>query len=78
VACLAQTLFALNEQYWMNEKGAVALAAGFPIAPENFKERVAQAFDRLEASPGRIDAAIGILEEIMEECRPWVEAKKPA
>jgi hypothetical protein len=30
VACLAQTLFAINEQCWMNEKGAVALVAGFP------------------------------------------------
>jgi hypothetical protein len=30
VACLMQTLFALNSQYLMNEKGAVALAAGFP------------------------------------------------
>ncbi len=31
VACLAQTLFAVNEQYWMNEKGAINDSSGFRI-----------------------------------------------
>jgi len=73
VICLSQTLFALNEQYWMNEKGAVALAAGFPIAPTNLKERVAQAFEQLNHAPLAIEATIGVLEDLMEECRLWVE-----
>jgi hypothetical protein len=79
VACLAQTLFALNEQYWMNEKGAVALAAGFSLAPVNFQERVAHAFDLLNHEPQAIAAALAILEELMEECRPWMEtqSKRP-
>jgi hypothetical protein len=59
----------------MNEKGAVALVSGFAIAPPDFKERVAQAFDQLNHMPMMIEVAIEILEDLMEECRPWVEAK---
>lgn len=41
VACLCQTLFAVNGKYLLNEKGAVAAAAGFDRAPEDFAARVA-------------------------------------
>lgn len=40
VACLTQTLFALNERYCMNEKGATLAAAGFPICPPGWLEQV--------------------------------------
>lgn len=72
VACLAQTLFALNEQYYMNEKGAVALAAGFPMAPARFAERVALAFTQLEGSAPALSAGIETLELLAAECAPWV------
>ncbi len=48
----------------------VALAAGFPLAPKDLKDRVAQAFDQLNHTPMMIEAAIEILEDLMEECRP--------
>lgn len=73
VACLAQVLFALNEQYWMNEKGAVALAAGFPIAPAQLNERVEQVFAQLNGSPGGIAAAIDTLEALEDECGKLVQ-----
>jgi len=69
VACLCQTLFAINEQYWMNEKGAVAIAAGLKIAPSNLRERVEAAFTHLNASAEGIEAAIHILEELLDECK---------
>ncbi len=47
VSCLMQALFALNECYWMNEKGAVALADTFPLAPTRLAERIDEAFERL-------------------------------
>ena len=67
VACLLQTLFALNETYWMNEKGAVALAATFQRVPANFQPRVGQAFSALAADPASITAAIRQLATLVDE-----------
>jgi len=69
VACLTHTLFALNEQYWMNEKGAVALAATFSQCPNRFDERVAAAFRQLDAQPAAIVGAIDLLNELVQEVR---------
>jgi predicted nucleotidyltransferase len=44
VACLCQTLFALNGVYLLNEKGAVAAAGGFALTPRDFAARVASVF----------------------------------
>jgi predicted nucleotidyltransferase len=42
VACLCQTLFALNRTYLLNEKGAVAAIERLPRRPPNFATRVRQ------------------------------------
>lgn len=73
VACLMQVLFAINEQYLMNEKGAVALADGFKLAPANLKARVASAFEQLNESPHGIETAIHLLQEILDECKDFIE-----
>lgn len=73
VMCLMQVLFALNEQYWMNEKGAVGIASGFQFSPAQLNERVAHAFTQLNSSAEGISAAIETLEELREECIPWIE-----
>src|SRR5581483_7195400 len=39
-AVMVQTLFALNERYCINEKGAALQVEGFPIHPERFYERI--------------------------------------
>lgn len=67
IACLTHTLFALNEQYWMNEKGAVTLAATFGRCPEQFKERVDTAFRQLDATAQAISAAIDTLDQLVHE-----------
>ncbi|MBI5296920.1 MAG: nucleotidyltransferase domain-containing protein [Chloroflexi bacterium] len=72
VACLLQTLFAVNEQYWMNEKGAVALAADFQYAPANLKERVEWTFEQLSGAGPSISEALHTLGELVEDCRKWV------
>jgi predicted nucleotidyltransferase len=74
VVCLAQTLFAVNRQYWMNEKGAIAMAASFPIGPKDLNGRVETAFDQLDHSPQGIGNAIAALQELVEECAPLVAA----
>ena len=60
VACLTQVLFALNECYCMNEKGAVAVAASLPLAPERFEHKVALLFDGSRAP----DRAAALVEEV--------------
>jgi predicted nucleotidyltransferase len=67
VSCLMQTLFAFNEQYWMNEKGAVALAATFPHVPARVAERISGAFTALSAHADGLLVAIQALEDLVEE-----------
>jgi predicted nucleotidyltransferase len=73
VGCMLQTLFAINEEYWMNEKGAVAIAAGFPILPHNFGERVEWAFERLNENGEAIADALDTLRPLLDECGKLVE-----
>ncbi len=67
--CLMQVLFAINEQYWMNEKGAVALADGFQRSPAHLKERAESAFAQLNHSGESIAAAIDTIRKLAEECK---------
>jgi predicted nucleotidyltransferase len=47
-ACLVQVLFAVNQRYLVNEKGALRAAETLPLAPPGFSRRVR----RLLARPG--------------------------
>ena len=49
VACLVQVLFALNERYFTNEKGAIARIEQFPRRPREFGDVVRRVF----VAPGR-------------------------
>ena len=48
-AALVQVLFALNEMYFLNEKGALSAIESLPIKPDAFPARVR----RILASPGQ-------------------------
>lgn len=67
VACLLQVVFALNEQYWMNEKGAVALADTFPVRPALLRSRIEKAFTLLAADRLSIEEAIAVLEDVKHD-----------
>jgi predicted nucleotidyltransferase len=73
VSCLLQTLFALNERYWMNEKGALALAATFPQGPQALAERVTGAFATLSSHEDSLLAAIQALEDLVSETAPLLK-----
>jgi predicted nucleotidyltransferase len=47
VACLVQVLYALNEQYFLNEKGAVHAVESFPLHPAGFGVSATRALDAL-------------------------------
>jgi hypothetical protein len=78
VACLMQTLFALNGQYLMNEKGAVALAATFPLTLPDLQSRINGAFASLSADPAALDHAVAMLKTLAQEAAPLVEAAREA
>lgn len=66
-AVLVQALFALNERYCINEKGAAAEVEAFPLRPDAFHERITA----LLAAPGRLPeeltASIARLETLLGE-----------
>jgi predicted nucleotidyltransferase len=49
VACMVQALFALNERYFINEKGSVRAADSFAVRPERFGKTASE----LLGCPGR-------------------------
>ncbi len=74
VAILAQVVFALNERYWLNEKGAVALAATMPRSPERLAERVAMAFAALAPDTASLTMAIEALAPLVAETQRLIDA----
>jgi predicted nucleotidyltransferase len=80
VACMNQVLFALNEEYLLNEKGAVAFAKSFSLCPQDYQQRVESAFANLAVDaksimdaicPSGISEAIAILEGIEHDLSQW-------
>jgi predicted nucleotidyltransferase len=65
IACLCQTLFALNGVYLLNEKGAVLAADGFALSPTDFARRVASLFADLGS--GNHAAGLDHLQELIVE-----------
>jgi predicted nucleotidyltransferase len=67
VMCMLQVIFALNGQYWLNEKGAVTLADSFSLRPSDLKNRIESAFGNLQADPESLATATHILVELVED-----------
>jgi predicted nucleotidyltransferase len=67
IACLCQTLFALNGVYLLNEKGAVAAVDGFALSPTDFAKRVASLF--AELGSGNHAAGLDRLHELIADTR---------
>ncbi|MBD1898341.1 nucleotidyltransferase domain-containing protein [Coleofasciculus sp. FACHB-129] len=71
VACMNQVLFALNEEYLLNEKGAVAVANSFALCPQNYQQRIESVFALLAADAKSMMDAIAILEGIEHDLSQW-------
>jgi len=73
-AALIQVLFALNERYFMNEKGSLALTDSFSNRPSDFSTRVGLVLSHPgEGSPSLTDsleAMERLLGEVLEICPP--------
>lgn len=73
-ACLVQALFALNESYWLNEKGSIRAIEAFPLRPEAWEARIT----RVLAQPGEaapaLAASLTESDALVQEMRDLCEA----
>ncbi len=74
VACVLQSLFAFNEQYWLNEKGALVLAATFPHSPPALRQQVETVFEHLAAKPEALTATLAQLKPVVQAVTHLVNA----
>ncbi|WP_261134007.1 nucleotidyltransferase domain-containing protein [Bacillus sp. Marseille-Q3570] len=72
VSCLTQVLFALNECFYINEKGAVKAANQFPYIPDRFERRINKIFTSLSTDEG-ISNSFQILDEIIHEVEKLIQ-----
>lgn len=73
VSALNQVLFALNEEYCLNEKKAVKMIDGFPIHPVDYKNRIDVIFARVGVD--NRDACAG-LRHLLDEVTVLKESGK--
>ena len=64
VACLVQVLFAVNEEHLINEKGSLAMAAGFVRCPDSLTERVTEAFASLVPNTTALARTFDVLQAL--------------
>ena len=67
LACIAQVLFARNERYLINEKGALEEAAHFPLTLPELTDRISDIWQFV--GDGDFETALDILREIQQELK---------
>src|SRR5690606_29222617 len=73
ISCLNQVLFAINEQYCINEKKAVRMIDGFETKPKDYKARIDEIVTLVSADKEKTKAAVKRLREIVLETERLVE-----
>lgn len=66
-AALIQVLFALNERYFMNEKGSLVLTDSFSNRPPDFSIRVGALLSHPGESSESLENSLGVMETLLEE-----------
>ncbi|MGO4697466.1 nucleotidyltransferase domain-containing protein [Paenibacillus sp. 2TAB26] len=75
VSCLNQVLFALNETYWMNEKGAAAIVDTFSMVPSNYSHRINKIFTLVTEEQAGLEKALSLLHDLIHETDNLVKNK---
>lgn len=75
VASLNQALFAMNESFLMNEKGASAIADSFRIAPDRYFPRINAIFASITEDQENVKTAIHKLRELIQETEDLMQSK---
>lgn len=76
VACLVQVLFALNERYFVNEKGSVAAISSAPLVPSGFAERVSTTLAALGSTPAQLSTSVQAIQTLVDEVRALTSAAR--
>jgi predicted nucleotidyltransferase len=76
VACLVQVLFALNERYFVNEKGSVDVVRTLPLKPPGFQEIVEGVLGRMGENPSRLHERLERLGQLVAEVGALVEGER--
>lgn len=66
-AVMVQALFALNERYCINEKGAAAEVETFPLRPGGFYERITRVLGAAGETPDALRESVTELAEVLSE-----------
>jgi hypothetical protein len=64
-----QVLFAANRRYFVNEKGALAAAETFVLAPPGFSARVRRLLARTGARPEELERSLARMAALVDEVR---------
>lgn len=75
VSCLNQVLFALNETYWMNEKGAAAITDSFSMVPSKYSYRINNIFTLVTEDQAGLEKALSMLRDLIHETDNLVKIK---
>ncbi|WP_409340555.1 nucleotidyltransferase domain-containing protein [Paenibacillus sp. MBLB4367] len=75
VSCLNQVLFALNETYWMNEKGAAAIADSFSRVPSQYSYKINDILTLVTEEQTGLEKALGMLHDLIQETDTLVKSK---
>lgn len=67
ISCLNQVLFALNEEYCINEKKAVKMIDGFNIKPKDYKNRIDKIITLLSPDSDATREGINMLKGLISE-----------
>jgi hypothetical protein len=76
-AALTQLLFALNDVYFVTDKGALERIEGFPLRPEGYSATVRELLGRPGTTATELDATVRRLEAISRQvagvCAAWTD-----
>jgi hypothetical protein len=75
VSCLIQVLFAINETYLMNEKGAIAIADSFSIVPSKYSYRINEIFTLITEDQDCLEKALNMLRILIQETENLMKTK---
>ena len=73
IACLTQVIFALNETYFINEKGSIQMANSFAIRPNKFGEEVNKIMATIGDNAGKLLLNIKKFESLVNEIKNLVD-----
>lgn len=69
ISCLNQIVFALNEEYCINEKKSVKMIDGFKIKPQDYKKKINEIITLISSDKESTRKAVGILDKLIYETK---------